>query len=79
MITYMKSVLVLFYLKMIETLCHIKDVDEGVNEYDDHDDDDDDINDVKVKSVLVLYYLKMFVFHHHISTIHAISLGELMF
>ena len=78
MITYMKSVLVLFYLKMIETLCQIEDDDEGANEDDDHDDDDD-INDVKVKSVLVLYYLKMFVFHHHISTIHAISLGELMF
>ena len=78
MITYMKNVLVLFYFKMIETLCQIEDDDEGANEDDDHDDDDD-INDVKVKSVLVLYYLKMFVFHHHISTIHAISLGELMF
>ena len=77
-ITYMKSVLVLFYLKMIKTLCNIEDDYEGANEDDDHDDNND-IDDVKVKSVLVLYYLKMFVFHHHISTIHAISLGELMF
>ena len=74
-ITYMKSVLVLFYLKMIKTLCHIEDDDEGGDEDEDHDE----VDDVKVKSVLVLYYLKMFVFHHHISTIHAISLGELMF
>ena len=27
MITYMKSVLVLIYLKMIKTLCHIENVD----------------------------------------------------